>query len=280
MVDNKQFDYLLQNTGDIAFRRRLKSIVQGLNIKDQDKILDCSCGEGFYLKIISQLYKCKLYGLDCDGEVLSRARQELEMPWVYLTQGDIYKLPYHNKEFDKIILSEVLEHLPDDVKALSEVKRVLKPGGILFITVPNSNYPFFWDPINKTLEIFFHMHIKKGFWAGIWNMHKRLYSKEKITKVVKEAGFRIIDVKMFTHYCIPFNHLFLNGMKRLLNTGILPKVISNAADKFRYKENNRLFINPVNFSYAFFNFIDKFNENISDNKSSVSIGIKAVKSKI
>jgi len=230
MVDINQLSCLLHNTGDIAFKRRVKSIVQGLEIQDQDRVLDCGCGEGFYLKIISELSRCQLCGFDCDEEVLSRARQELDSFRVQLIQGDIYKLPFHDGEFDKIIFSEVLEHLPDDVKALSEVKRVLKPGGVLFITVPNSNYPFFWDPINKILEIVFHIHIKNGFWAGIWNMHKRLYTKDEITGAIKRAGFKIVYFQSLTHYCIPFNHLFLNGMKRLLNTGILPKAISNVAD--------------------------------------------------
>lgn len=166
MVDINRLNYLLQNTGDIAFKRRVKSIVQGLEIKDQDRILDCGCGEGFYLKVISELCRCQLCGFDCNEENLYRARQELDSSHAQLTLGDIYKLPYHDGEFDKIILSEVLEHLPDDVKALSEIKRILKPGGILFVTVPNSNYPFFWDPINKILETIFHTHIKNGFLAS------------------------------------------------------------------------------------------------------------------
>lgn len=276
-MDNNRLDYLLQNVGDMAFKRRVKTIIQELEIHDQDKILDCGCGEGFYLKIISELSGCQLYGFDCDEKVLNRARRELNGSRVWLNQGDIYNLPYRDGEFDKIILSEVLEHLPDDVNALREVKRVLKPGGILLITVPNSNYPFFWDPINKILETIFHTHIKNGFWAGIWNMHKRLYSKDEIAEVIDRTGFKIVYLQALTHYCIPFNHLFLNGMKRLLNTGILPKAISNAADKFKYKENKRLWFNPVNLGYTLFNFIDRFNENISNDKSSVSISVKAIK---
>jgi ubiquinone/menaquinone biosynthesis C-methylase UbiE len=276
MVDINRLNYSLQNIGDIAFKKRVKSVVQGLEIKDQDRILDCGCGEGFCLKVISELCRCQLCGFDRDEEALSRARQELDSSRVQLVQGDIYKLPYHDGEFDKIILSEVLEHLPDDVKALSEVKRVLKPGGILFITVPNSDYPFFWDPINKILETFFHTHIKNGFWAGIWNMHMRLYAKEEIAEVIRRAGLKIVYLQTSTHYCILFNHLFLNGMKRLLNTGMLPKAINNAADKFKYKENKKIWLNPVTLGYTLFNFIDQFNENISSHKSSVSIDIKTI----
>lgn len=278
MVDSSRLEYLLQNVGDIALKRRVKTIVHGLEIQDQDKILDCGCGEGFYLKIISELSSCQLYGFDCDERVLNHARQELNGSCVQLDQGDIYDLPYQDEEFDKIILSEVLEHLPDDVSALLEVRRVCKPGGILLITVPNRNYPFLWDPINKTLEAFFHTHIKNGFWAGIWNMHTRLYTVNEIAQIAKEVNLEVVSLEALTHYCIPFNHLFLNGMKRLLNTGVLPKTLGNAADKFTYRENKQSLLNPVTLGYAVFNFIDRLNEHIPNENSSVSIAMKAVRS--
>jgi ubiquinone/menaquinone biosynthesis C-methylase UbiE len=277
VIDSSRLEYLLQNVGDIAFKRRVTTIVRGLEIQDQDKILDCGCGEGFYLKIISDLSSCRLYGFDRDEQALNRARQELDGSQVRFDQGDIYDLPYQDEEFDKVILSEVLEHLPDDVNALTEVKRVLKPGGILFITVPNRNYPFLWDPINKTLEAFFGTHIKNGFWAGIWNMHMRLYTVNEIVKVAKEVDLEIVSLEALTHYCTPFNHLFIHGMKRLLNTGALPKTLSIAADKFTYRENKRSSMNPVTLGYMLFNFIDRLNDNVSENKSSVAIGIKAIK---
>jgi len=108
-------------------------------------------------------------------------------------------------------------------------------------------------------------------------MHVRLYSKEEITEVIKRAGLKIVYLQTSTHYCILFNHLFLNGMKRLLNIGILPKAINNVADKFKYKENKRIWLNPVSVGHALFNFIDRRNESISEDKSSVAIAIKAIK---
>ena len=276
MFTKQRLEYLLQNVGDMAFKRRVKTIINSMEIQSTDKILDCGCGEGFYLKVIRDFSDCKLYGFDGGNEVLSRAKVELSGCGVQIDKGDIYNLPYQDAEFDKIILSEVLEHLPDDFSALIEIKRVLKPGGVLFITVPNHNYPFMWDPINKTIETLFRTHIKSGFWAGIWNMHTRLYTSDEIISLIKNAGLEIVSVEAMTHYCIPFNHLFLNGMKRLLNKGMLPG-ISTAADKFRFKENNGSRLNPVNMGYRFLNIIDRLNEKIHLEESSVSIGIKTVK---
>lgn len=277
MIDNNKLEYLLKNVGDMALKRRVKTVINCLEIKDHDKILDCGCGEGFYLKIISELSNCQLYGFDGDGELLNRARRELNGSHVRLNQGDVYNLPYRDGEFDKVILSEVLEHLPDDVKALMEIKRVLKSGGTIYITVPNQDYPFMWDPINKTLEMLFRTHIKRGFWAGIWNMHIRLYTIDEIVKIIKKVNLDIVSIQVLTHYCIPFNHYFLNGMKRLLNRGILPETIAKAADKFTYRENKNSLLNPVTLGYVLFNLIDRLNDHIPAEKSSVSIAIKTVK---
>ena len=90
------------------------------------------------------------------------------------------RLPFKAEFFDKVMMSEVAEHLPDDVKGLKEVKRLLKKAGILILTVPNHNYPFFWDPLNWTLEHFWGTHIKSGFWSGLWNQHLRLYKPDEI----------------------------------------------------------------------------------------------------
>jgi SAM-dependent methyltransferase len=50
--------------------------------------------------------------------------------------GDATRLPFHSSSFDRIIASEVMEHIPDDHAAIAELARVLAPGGIIAVTVP------------------------------------------------------------------------------------------------------------------------------------------------
>lgn len=63
--------------------------------------------------------------------------------------ADTTHLPFGAGTFEKALCMEVLEHLDDDIEVLREIKRVLARGGTLIITVPNSQYPFLWDPINS-----------------------------------------------------------------------------------------------------------------------------------
>ena len=51
-------------------------------------------------------------------------------------QGDALHLPFADGAFDRVIASEVLEHIPDDVAAMAELARVLRPGGTMAVTVP------------------------------------------------------------------------------------------------------------------------------------------------
>jgi len=57
-------------------------------------------------------------------------------PWLSDVSLDITDIPYPNKSFDLLMANHVLEHVPDDTKAMSEIRRVLKPGGHAILQVP------------------------------------------------------------------------------------------------------------------------------------------------
>src|SRR5690606_1048306 len=134
-------------------------------------------------------------------EVLEKARHNVgHLQGMMLNHANIYHLPYPDNTFDSAILSEVLEHLDDDSAGLREILRVLKPGGVVAITVPNADYPFLWDPINRTLEHLFGTHISEGTFAGIWANHVRLYTRDELYDAAASAGFIVEEERAFTHY--------------------------------------------------------------------------------
>ncbi len=280
MIDEETLALLTRNEADMAFKRRVRTIFEWLDPTDDDVILDCACGRGFYLNMFRYVSRCKLVGLELDPEIIAKARRNVgHLPDVTLVNGSIYALPFRDGYFDKVILSEVLEHLDDDLAGLREVARVIKPGGVVAITVPNENYPFWWDPINKTLETLTGRHIAKGPLAGIWANHVRLYSRERLRMITQEAGLIIEEERAFTHYCFPFIHNIVYGLgKPLLESGLLPESLADAADRTRFERNSGSLLNPINLGLAVFNWFDRRNTmNEPEGRSTVNLCIKGRK---
>lgn len=244
---NKKLNEILVNAGDFGFRRRVVEVINGLGIESRDKVLDCGCGDGFYVMAIRNLYpRVKVVGVDHDEKMLVIAKKwQPEDEFATFIKADICDLHFDNNFFNKVILSEVLEHLEDDFSGLEEVFRILVPKGVLAITVPNHNYPFFWDSANWIRERLGlgHFDKDKELLAGIWSMHLRLYYPNEIINLVKKAGFKILKTKTLTHYCFPFSQILLHLGKRFYTKLYCPNSIVNTMEKFNWKkaENNRKF---------------------------------------
>ena len=280
MVDQATLEHMTRNEADMAFKKRVRTIFEWIDPQDSDVILDCACGRGFYLNMFRYVSQCKLVGLELDWPVIEKARRNVgHLPNLMLNNANIYTLPYADNTFDGVILSEILEHIDRDVDGLREVYRVLKPGGVVAITVPNANYPFWWDPINKSLETLFHTHIGNGPLAGIWANHVRLYTAEKLRASVLAAGFRVEEERAFTHYSFPFIHNLVYGLgKPLLEAGALPRSMANAADRTTFDKNNGSLLNPINLGLNVLNFFDRPNVmNEPVGRSTVNLCIKARK---
>jgi ubiquinone/menaquinone biosynthesis C-methylase UbiE len=271
----RQLDKLLVNTGDMALKRRAKNIVNGLELKNGDRILDVGCGDGYYLHLLSNLgLKLNLRGTDFDKVGLFKAKKNLNRN-IVLKFGDLMdEIPFDSGYFDKVTMSEVCEHLPNDVKGLKEVNRVMKKGGTICLTVPCANYPMLWDPINYILEKIFNTHVKSGFFAGLWNQHIRLYKVEEITSVVKKAGFEVKEVKALTWWSLPFNHYIVNLVARMLAHGNLSDDTRSSLSKYtKNPKRNTL----LNFAFGFVNILDKPNDIYQPRDSGVSVFVKAIK---
>lgn len=270
-----QTEQLLSRTGDIALRRRAFWVLKKIQLPPKKaNILDAGCGDGFYLYLLSELFpSASLIGLDCNRLALKSARGNLRGKEIKLLLGDIIKIPLKDNQFDVVLASEVLEHLNDDYLAVKELVRVLKPGGQLLITVPHANFPFLWDPINWLSEACFGFHFSKGFWAGIWNQHLRLYTTQQLLKLLKKGRLKDIKLSVATKYCLPFNHYLLNLGARFLVRNKKSKKLKSI-DKFNGKSTFKTsFINPFWFIFQF----DNLNNLNSGNKVGVSLMAEATK---
>jgi ubiquinone/menaquinone biosynthesis C-methylase UbiE len=114
-------------------------------IEDGDRILDLGCGVGRHVITSYTLKNVQAVGLDlCHNDLLtaqSRFSEEFEESQnsgksFGLAVGNALSLPFADDSFDKVICSEVLEHIPEYQSVLKEIRRVLKPGGVFAASVP------------------------------------------------------------------------------------------------------------------------------------------------
>jgi ubiquinone/menaquinone biosynthesis C-methylase UbiE len=118
-----------------------------------DTVLDLGCGEG--LLTVALLDAKVVVGADVSPVALRRARARLPaaVELVELTPGEA--LPFADGEFELVLCSETIEHVQDVQRLLSEVRRVLRPGGRLAVTTPAHRLVMRTpDPLSPHLRFF------------------------------------------------------------------------------------------------------------------------------
>lgn len=100
--------------------------------------------------------------------------------YVGALRGDATRLPFPDDTFDRVITSEVLEHIQDDVSAIAELVRVLRPGGSFACTVPS------WWPEKINWKLSDEYHAPKALGG-----HVRIYSQTELTAKLRAAGLDV-----------------------------------------------------------------------------------------
>jgi SAM-dependent methyltransferase len=102
------------------------------------KMLDVGCGQGYYVRDAME-EGINAYGIDISTYALENALAEVKDR---ITFGSITEIPFADEEFDVMTAFDVIEHIhpKDTLNAVAEIRRVLKPDGIIIITTPSSNF--------------------------------------------------------------------------------------------------------------------------------------------
>jgi len=134
--------------------------------RDDLDILDAGCGTGLMLQELKLLGNAE--GVDISEEALQFCRKR---GLVNVHNADLLKLPFEDDHFDVVTALDVLEHLDDDTGALREFKRVLKPGGRVFIFAPA--HKWLWSLQDEVSH------------------HKRRYVARTLRQRVLDAGLEV-----------------------------------------------------------------------------------------
>jgi ubiquinone/menaquinone biosynthesis C-methylase UbiE len=164
-----------------------------LGLRPGAKVLDVGCGGGRHIRQTRLLPGIDAIALDLgDKETRDTAKMLRELDTIPVqwggtvpgaghwlsTRGSVYQLPFGDGTFDCVIISEVLEHLHEDARALAEITRVLKPGGVLAASVPREGPEAVCWALSKK-----YRNTPGG--------HVRIYRRTRLRALLKSAGYEI-----------------------------------------------------------------------------------------
>lgn len=119
----------LQRQVDVVRALELAEL-RRLGLSAEHRVLDLGCGPGFSLETLGAV-GCRVVGLDVDPEMVQLARRRVpRRPGSAVSGGSATALPFRDSSFDVVLARFLFQHLPDPVRVVREVARVLRPGGV------------------------------------------------------------------------------------------------------------------------------------------------------
>ena len=182
--DPEAFESLARlEEGSFWFQARNELIVWALRTyaPRASSFLEVGCGTGFVLRAIGRARpELRLTGSELFAEGLEHAARRV--PEAELVQMDARRMPFE-EDFDAVGAFDVLEHVDDDREALAGCRRALRPGGVLFVTVPQ--HPWMWSSADE------YAH------------HVRRYTRRELAAKLRGAGLEPVRITSFVTLLLP-----------------------------------------------------------------------------
>ena len=181
-----ELDYSASELEHFEAKLRLRWSVIEDRFSDPGTVLDVGCGEGYALAFFNRM------GWSVRGLDYSRAGIVSKNPEVAnkLLEGDVFQLlaaeNTSGARYELIWLQNVLEHVLDPVALMTSLRQLVKPGGVLVVTVPN-------DFSQLQLQALEQDHIDKPFWIALPD-HLSYFSRDSLQNIGKATGWNCIDV--------------------------------------------------------------------------------------
>jgi SAM-dependent methyltransferase len=147
----------------------LRSFVRSLG--HAERVLDLGCGDG---RLTSELDASELTAADVSPIALERARERLPGARMVELEHDA-ELPFEDGSFDLVLCAETIEHVRDVQLLLSEIRRVLRPGGSLALTTP--------------------AHLPLGRRPDPLSPHLRFFTRRSLRRLLDELGFGLESLR-------------------------------------------------------------------------------------
>ena len=173
-ADAEDPEYLTQLDGlRVTFRRTLETIERFR--LPPGRLLDVGAGPGVLVE------EAVLRGWDASGVELSAwAVNEAQRRGVDIRMRTLEDLDEPHGSIDAATLSDVIEHVPDPLGTMRRLHGLLKPGGVVFLATPDVD-----SAVARTL---------RRWWWSVLPGHVWLFSRDTLSRLVREAGFEVVDV--------------------------------------------------------------------------------------
>jgi ubiquinone/menaquinone biosynthesis C-methylase UbiE len=164
--------WLMRKAFAVGVDKRCRTITR---YQTGGKLLDVGCAAGNFLHGMQRYPQWELYGLEINEYAAQTARDEYGLN---VTTGTIESAAFPDNFFDAITLWDVLEHLHDPLASLNEIRRILKPGGMLVMRMPNGES---WDA-----------RLFGPYWAGLdAPRHLYVFDRATLSALLKKADLPI-----------------------------------------------------------------------------------------
>ena len=144
---------------------------------ERGRLLDVGCGRG-ELMLEAAARGFEVSGVDLSAHAVNTVNERFGA--VKATQGHLSDIGFPDEHFDVCVCSDVLEHVRDPVALLSEIRRVLKTGGVLFLVTPS---------IGRSIA-----RLMREYWFEIKPEHLFYFDQETLQSALHRAGFRHIEL--------------------------------------------------------------------------------------
>jgi len=175
-------------------------VYEKIDFSNAQRIVEVGCGVGAETEILLERFpNLEIHGIDAAKEQIERAKKRLDkyikQGRVKLSLGDAAHLPYKDNEYDGAFVCFFLEHVGSPIEILKEVRRVLRPGGLIYCT----------EVLNATFFLHPYSPATSKFWFAFndhqWNLGGDPFVGAKLGNYLMASGFQniVTEVKSY-HY--------------------------------------------------------------------------------
>ncbi len=174
------FDRYREEGKGMAFARKLA------RWRKTGRLLDVGCATGFFIHGIRNNSSWEVYGTEFSEPAVRFANEKMQLN---VEQGNLIDVAYPAKFFDFVHINNVLEHVPRPTELLEESRRIVKPDGIVYLSVPNGS-------VDSRDLIDFYSSEKQP--ARSKNGHIFFFPSQTLHALFEQVGFEIIKTKTYS----------------------------------------------------------------------------------